>query len=497
MRSRNSDRKAAQAATRPVSPSAQRPGVAPVKIYVSNPSPPTRWSQPVPNARIESSARTASVGATRLEEAVERRAPTSATQSGPPTVLVVGTLDTKGPELRFIRDIVAGSGLRTRLVDVSTSGKLATCDVTAQEVALNHGRGGSSVFGRERGASVAAMAEAFEAFVRRQSEVVGIISAGGSGGASIVAPAMRALPIGTPKVLISSVASGDVGRYVGPSDITMMYSVTDVQGLNRISRQVLANGAQALVGMVKARLEERKTAARTTGGAERPAVGLTMFGVTTPCVQQVAKALEGDWECLVFHATGRWRPIDGKADRFRIAFRRRRHHDDRGRRHADGRRISGRRGSLRRGYSHTHPLCRFGWGARHGQFRRARDGASAHKGRLMHAHNPQVTLMRTTREENDRMGRWIAERLNRMDGPVRFLIPELGVSALDAAGEPFWDPDADAALFKALEQTVRQTANRQLVRVRRNINDPEFAAAVVEAFRALHGQAGGRRRAAR
>lgn len=115
----------------------------------------------------------------------------------------------------------------------------------------------------------------------------------------------------------------------------------------------------------------------------------------------------------------------------------------------------------------------------------------------MHAHNPQVTLMRTTREENDRMGRWIAERLNRMDGPVRFLIPELGVSALDAAGEPFWDPDADAALFKALEQTVRQTANRQLVRVRRNINDPEFAAAVVEAFRALHGQAGGRRRAAR
>ena len=370
------DRQAAQTVTRPVSPSAQRPGVAPVKIYVSNPSSPTRWSQPVPNARIESSARTASVGATRLEEAVERRAPTSATQSGPPTVLVVGTLDTKGPELRFIRDIVAGSGLRTRLVDVSTSGKLATCDVTAQEVALNHGRGGSSVFGRERGASVAAMAEAFEAFVRRQSEVVGIISAGGSGGASIVAPAMRALPIGTPKVLISSVASGDVGRYVGPSDITMMYSVTDVQGLNRISRQVLANGAQALVGMVKARLEERETAARTTAEAERPAVGLTMFGVTTPCVQQVAKALEADWECLVFHATGRRRPIDGKADRFRIALRRRRHHDDRGRRHADGRRISGRRGSLRRGHSHTHPLCRFGRGARHGQFRRARDGAS-------------------------------------------------------------------------------------------------------------------------
>ncbi|MFY9969509.1 MAG: ABC transporter permease [Roseiarcus sp.] len=491
------DLKGAQAATRPVSPSAQRPGVAPVKIYVSNPSPPTRWSQPVPNARIESSARTASVGATRLEEAVERRAPTSATQSGPPTVLVVGTLDTKGPELRFIRDIVAGSGLRTRLVDVSTSGKLATCDVTAQEVALNHGRGGSSVFGRERGASVAAMAEAFEAFVRRQSEVVGIIGAGGSGGASIVAPAMRALPIGTPKVLISSVASGDVGRYVGPSDITMMYSVTDVQGLNRISRQVLANGAQALVGMVKARLEERKTDGKARSGGERPAVGLTMFGVTTPCVQQVAKALEGDWECLVFHATG----VGGRSmeklidsglltgvvditttevadmlmggvfpadeDRFGAVIRTRTPY-------------VGSVGAL--------DMVNFG---------APETAPAAYKGRLMHAHNPQVTLMRTTRDENDRMGRWIGERLNRMDGPVRFLLPELGVSALDAAGEPFWDPDADAALFKALEQTVRQTANRQLVRVRRHINDPEFAAAVVETFRALHGQAGGRRRAAR
>ena len=138
------------------------------------------------------------------------------------------------------------SGLRTRLVDVSTSGKLATCDVTAQEVALNHGRGGTAVFGRERGASVAAMAEAFEAWIRRQGEVAGVISAGGSGGASIVAPGMRALPVGTPKMLISSIASGDVGRYVGPSDIAMMYSVTDVQGLNRISRQVLGNGAQAL-----------------------------------------------------------------------------------------------------------------------------------------------------------------------------------------------------------------------------------------------------------
>ncbi len=489
--------RAAQTESRDAAPSPRRPASAPLKIYVSNPSPPTRWSQPVPNARIESSARTASVGATRLEDVAERRAPTLATESGPPTVLVVGTLDTKGVELRFIRDLVAGSGLRTRLVDVSTSGKLATCDVTAQEVALNHGRGGSGVFSRERGASVAAMADAFEAWIRRQSEVVGIISAGGSGGASIVAPGMRALPIGTPKVLISSVASGDVARYVGPSDITMMYSVTDVQGLNRISRQVLANGAQALIGMVKARLAERETARKMRGGPERPAVGLTMFGVTTPCVQQVARALEPDWECLVFHATG----VGGRSMEKLV----------------DSGLLTGvvditttEVADMLMGGVFPAEDDRFGAVIRTripyigsvGAVDMVNFGApetvpSAYKGRLTHAHNPQVTLMRTTREENDRMGRWIGERLNRMDGPVRFLLPELGVSALDAAGEAFWDPNADAALFQALDQTVRQTANRRIIRVRRHINDPEFSAAVVEAFRALHGQAGGRKRAAR
>ena len=478
-----------EAETRP----SQRSRIAPAKIYVSNPVLPTRWSQPVPNARIEASARIASVGVSRIEERPERRAPTLITHSGPPAVIVVGTLDTKGPELRFIRDLIAASGLRTRLVDVSTSGKLATCDVTAQEVAMNHARGGPGVFGRERGASVAAMAEAFEAWIRRQGDVAGVISAGGSGGASIVAPGMRALAVGTPKMLISSIASGDVSRYVGPSDIAMMYSVTDVQGLNRISRQVLANGAQALIGMVKARLAERETAGRPHAAADRPAVGLTMFGVTTPCVQQIAKALEPEWECLVFHATG----VGGRsmeklvdsglltaviditttevadmlmggvlaadADRFGSVIRTRMPY-------------VGSVGAL--------DMVNFG---------PPETMPAPYKGRRLHAHNPQVTLMRTSAEENDRIGRWIGERLNRMDGPVRFLLPELGLSALDAVGQPFHDPEADASLFRALEQTARQTANRQLVRVRRHINDPEFSAAVVAAFRALHGQASGRR----
>ncbi len=160
--------------------------LAPVRVYISNPAPPTRWSQPVPIARIESGARALSTGVLRLEEAARPRRDTEAVRSsGRPTVLVVGTLDTKGEELRFIRDIVAGSGLRVRLVDVSTAGKAASCDVSAQEIALNHPRGGSAVFGSDRGASVTAMAEAFTNWLRRQGDVVGVISAGGSGGASL------------------------------------------------------------------------------------------------------------------------------------------------------------------------------------------------------------------------------------------------------------------------------------------------------------------------
>ncbi|HKC34112.1 MAG TPA: ATP-binding cassette domain-containing protein, partial [Xanthobacteraceae bacterium] len=161
------------------------PGAAPIRVYISNPTLPTRWSQPAPIARIEAAARTLSTGVTRIEDAArqKRQAGTAVPgASGPPVVLVAGTLDTKGEELRFIRDLIAGQGLRTRLVDVSTSGKLSTCDVSAQEIALNHGRGGSVVFGSDRGASVTAMADAFVNWLRRQGNVADIISAGGSGG---------------------------------------------------------------------------------------------------------------------------------------------------------------------------------------------------------------------------------------------------------------------------------------------------------------------------
>ena len=477
-------------------PQPSRPS-GPIRIYISNPILPTRWSQPVPIARIEAAARALSTQVARLDETARRkREPATAQASRPPVVLVVGTLDTKGAELRFIRDIITGSGLRTRLVDVSTSGRHASCDVSAQEIALNHGRGGSAVFGPDRGAAVTAMADAFANWLRRQGNIAGVITAGGSGAASLVAPGMRTLPVGVPKLIISSVASGDVGPYVGPADITMMYSVTDVQGLNAISRAVLSNGANAIAGMVKARLDQREARERATA-ASLPSIGITMFGVTTPAVQRIAADLREDFECLVFHATG----VGGRSmeklvetgqlagvidltttevcdllmggvfpateDRFGAIIRTRAPY-------------VGSVGAL--------DMVNFG----------APDTIpERYRGRKFHVHNPQVTLMRTTAEENERIGRWIGEKLNQMDGPVRFFLPEGGVSALDTRGQPFWDPDADAALFRTLERTVRQTGNRQLIRVPRNINDPEFASTIAAAFRTLFGRTGARRRLAR
>src|SRR5689334_18614699 len=389
-------------------PAQRRDG--PVRIYVSNPVPPTRWSQPVPIARIEATARTRSTEVTRLEKTtLRRREPAAAQTAGPPVVLVVGTLDTKGQELRFIRDIIAATGLRTRLVDVSTSGKHSSCDVSAQEIALNHGRGGAAVFGPDRGAAVTAMADAFANWLRRQGNIAGVISAGGSGAASLTAPGMRTLPIGVPKLIISSVASGDVGPYVGPADITMMYSVTDVQGLNSISRMVLANGANAVVGMVKARLGER---AERGANAGLPAIGITMFGVTTPAVQKIAADLRDEFECLVFHATG----VGGRSMEKLV----------------ESGQLTGVIDLT------TTEVCDLLMGGvfpatedRFGAIIRSRIpyvgsvGAldmvnfgvpesipERYRNRKFHVHNPQVTLMRTTAEENERMGRWIGERLN-------------------------------------------------------------------------------------
>jgi uncharacterized protein (UPF0261 family) len=400
-------------------------------------------------------------------------------------------MDTKGSELRYIRDLIRAAGVPVRMVDLSTSGAQSGADIPAHQIAAFHPRGAAGVFTGDRGQSVAGMTTAFARWIARQEGIAGIVSAGGSGGTAIVAPAMRALPVGVPKLIVSTVASGEVRKYVGPADIMMMHSVADVQGLNAITEEVLANAAHAMVGMVEAR---RKAPARPAG---RPAVALTMFGVTTPAVQQVTALLGEDWDCLVFHATG----IGGQSMEKLV----------------EGGKVAGvidltttEVADMLMGGVFPCSDDRFGamirsrmpWVGSVGALDMVNFGApetlpDRYRGRLLYPHNPQVTLMRTTAEENAAMGRWIGARLNAMEGPVRLFLPEGGVSALDAPGQPFWDPAARAALFAALEQTIRQTAGRQVIRLPHHINAPEFAAAVVTAFRALHGSRTPRSREAR
>ncbi len=472
--------------------------------------PPTRWSSAAWKERAGGSS--ASTARDTAREARVRDAPeaknrpfdvkpaplfaealTPLSQLRGKEVLVVGTFDTKNAELRYIRDRIAAQGLSARTVDVSTSGKPSSADVPPHMIAAYHRGGASAVFTGDRGASVGAMAKAFEAWIQRQQGIGGIISAAGSGGTAIATPAMRRLPVGIPKVMISTVASGDVGQYVGPSDIMMMYSVTDVQGLNRISKQVLSNGANALVGMVK---QASDKSLKHEDERDLPGLGLTMFGVTTTAVSQITAQLKDYYDCLVFHATG----VGGRSMEKLVDS-----------------------GMLTAAIDlTTTEICDMMMGGvfpadedRFGAFIRTRVpyvgsvGAldmvnfgspetvpQNYKDRSFVEHNPQVTLMRTTADENRRMGAWIVERLNQMEGPVRFLIPEGGVSAIDAPGQPFHDPEADQALFDAISSGFKETANRRLLHLPHNINDPAFTDAAVAALTEIDSYLGRERHAA-
>jgi len=214
--------------------------------------------------------------------------------------LVVGTYDTKSEELNYIVDVLSASGVTVKTVDLSTSKSESSADYKPADIAACHPDGASAVFTGDRGTAVAAMAKAFEIWATQQAaNIAGMISAGGSGGTALSTPAMRALSIGVPKVMVSTVASGNVEPYVGPSDMVMMYSVTDVQGLNGISRKVLGNAAGALSGML---LNVPDVAPQSS--SEKPGLGLTMFGVTTTAVQAVLDITKDNYEPFVFHATG-------------------------------------------------------------------------------------------------------------------------------------------------------------------------------------------------
>lgn len=399
---------------------------------------------------------------------------------------VAATLDTKGAEAEYVCGLLEAAGLPVALADLSTSGNplnavpASAFDrllISPADIAAHHPQAQNSMFTSDRGSAVAAMSSAFESFIKERDDVGGMLGLGGSGGTALIARAMRALPIGVPKVMVSTMASGNVAGYVGACDITMVYSVTDMAGLNRISRIVLSNAAHALAGMMLHPIRPQIQ--------QRSAVGLTMFGVTTACVQQISERLCSSFDCLVFHATG----TGGQSMEKLLE---------------DGQ-ISGVLDIT------TTEVCdylfggllactedRFGAVERTGAPYLGSCGAldmvnfgapetvpERYRGRKLYPHNPQITLMRTSVEDNICQARWIADRLNRCKGKVRFLLPMGGVSALDAPGQVFFDPAADAALFDTLVAEFRPTHHRRLVKVPHHINDPKFAEIAGEEFLAI------------
>jgi uncharacterized protein (UPF0261 family)/ABC-type branched-subunit amino acid transport system ATPase component len=428
----------------------------------------TRWGSASKDAVVEEKE------TRNVEEARVVEFPVA--QTAERAAYVVGTFDTKGRELLFLKNCLEKLGLRTVTVDLSTSGKPSSANVHPREVARHHPKGERAVFTGDRGSAVSEMARALEEFIARRRDVGGIISAGGSGGTALATQAMRRLPIGVPKVMVSTVASGDVKPYVGPADICMMYSVTDVSGINRISEKVLSNAAHALAGMIA--FHRKNTSQVET----KPAVGLTMFGLTTTCVQAVTKQLEERYDCLVFHATGTGgQAMEKLADSGLLAgvldITTTEVTDE----------IVGGVLTAGPGRLDVFSLKKVPYVGSLGavdmvNFWAYETVPSHFKSRNLYKHNSNVTLMRTTAEEAQKIGRFIAGKLNRMEGPVRFLIPEGGLSGLDKPGGPFWAPDANSALFKEIRSNFRETKDRRLVSLPLHVNDQAFADALVNNY---------------
>lgn len=391
---------------------------------------------------------------------------------------VVGTFDTKAPELHYVADLLRQRGVATVLVDVGTRSASGDVDWSAQAIAAHHPDGPQAVLGSDdRGRSVTAMSEALCRFIAGRQDVGGMIALGGSGGTALITPAMRLLPIGVPKVMVSTVASGDTAPYVGVHDITMVFPVTDIAGLNRLSRVVLGNAAHALAGMLRHPIE--------AGADAKPAVAVSMFGVTTPCVRRVTALLDEDYDCVVFHANGPGgRALEALAGNGAFAavldLTTTEAVD-----HLFG-------GVCSAGAERFDAVLRSGkpWIGSCGALDMVNFGALSsvperYRKRRLHSHNANVTLMRTTADELRQAAAWITEKLNRATGPVVWLLPEGGLSTLDAPGQAFWDPEANAALFDAIEHGFVQTEAHRLLRVPHHINDPAFAALVAQETRAL------------
>jgi uncharacterized protein (UPF0261 family) len=409
-------------------------------------------------------------------------------------VALVGTLDTKGPDFAFLAGRLRAAGAEVIVIDVGTGDPAGLVpDIGGEAVAAAAGSTRAELrAAADRGRAVTAMGRGAAAVVAdlvARGRVGGVLAAGGSGGSSIAAQVMAGLPVGLPKLLVSTMASGDVSPYVGAKDVCVMYSVVDVAGINRISRLVLGNAAAAMAGMVAARAVQAAQGARSgtdagdsTGDSagDRPLIAASMFGVTTPAVETArARLAELGYEVLVFHATGAGgralealaeaRLVSGVLDLTTTELA-----DD-----LVGGVLSAGPDRLTAAGAAGVPQVIAPGALDMVNFGPPASVPGRFSGRLFFEHNPAVTLMRTTREEMAELGARIGRKAAAATGPAEVFWPERGISALDADGQPFWDPAADAACLAALDRELTP-AGRVLRRVDAHINDPRFATVMAD-----------------
>jgi uncharacterized protein (UPF0261 family) len=400
-----------------------------------------------------------------------------------PTVVLIGTLDTKGAEFDFIRKQIRKAGVDVIVVDAGVLGKpQIKPDISRQQVAQAAGADVAALAAAgDRGAAMMTMSKGAAEIVRRlfaEDKLDGIMGMGGSGNSSLAAAAMQTLPVGVPKLIVSTLASGDTRPYVGATDVTMMYSVVDIAGINRVSERILSNAAAAIAGMA------HSYAGRSTRSRSKPLIGATMFGVTTPCVTVAREWLEKQgYEVLVFHATGtggrsmealvKGGFLAGVLDITTTEL-------------ADE--LVG--GALSAGPERLEAAAAMGipqvvsLGALDMvNFGPLDTVPNKFRGRNLYQHNATVTLMRTTTPENMELGAMIAHKLNQAKGPVTLFIPRKGVSMIDVEGKPFHDAHADQALMDAL--TANLASNVKVKAYDTDINDPKFALAMAKEMHAL------------
>lgn len=392
------------------------------------------------------------------------------------TAAVVGTFDTKGHELKYIKDRLEEEGLATLCINTGVFDPVEKPDIGSDQVAAAVGEDIRAIVEkRDRGSATEILSRGLKALVPKlyaEGKFDGIISIGGSGGTALATPAMQSLPLGVPKVMVSTMASGDTSPYVGTSDIMMIPSVVDVEGLNDISKTIFSNAAHALAGMIKSRKEIESDG--------RPLLAATMFGVTTPCVKAAEAWLQDQgYDVLVFHATG----TGGKCMESLI---------DQGyikgvldltttewcdevcggvlNAGPDRLTAAGRNGIPQVVSVGALDMVNFGpWDTVPEKYR----------GRNLYKHNPTVTLMRTTPDEVRKIGKEIATRLAAAEGKTVLMLPLRGVSAIDVEGGPFYDAEADAALFDELKKDLAGT-DVEIVEVDTDINDRAFAEAAAK-----------------